>query len=278
MPELPEVAFFKKYFEKNALKRKIVSVEIRNPKILRGISPEGLKKELAGRAFSAARQHGKYLFAKIEDAGWLIMHFGMTGSLKYSESKADESKYARMIIGFDEGGFLAYVNQRMIGWVGFTADPGEFISQKGIGPSALDKGLDFDEFKNRLLRKKRGVKPALMDQDFVAGIGNIYSDEILFQSRIHPGKKVRELNEKDLRTIFKKTKEVLRTAVERNADTEQFPEKYLLHDRKKGAKCPRCGHKWETMKFSGRTAFFCPKCQKPETSRSPAHDSDRATA
>jgi formamidopyrimidine-DNA glycosylase len=261
MPELPEVASFRKYFERTSLKKKIAFVQVKDPRIVREISSAELEKELTGQTFLSSRQHGKYMFAETDSGKWLVLHFGMTGFLHYFENREEDPAYDRFVIGFKNNGFLAYVNQRMLGWIGLTRDPEEIVKQKGLGPAVLDNRFDFALFMKNLSGRKGEIKPTLMDQALVAGVGNIYSDEILFQARIHPKTKVNALDENKLRDIFHKMKEVLQTAVDRDADTEKFPEKYLLRNRKKGAECPVSGDKLETMKVAGRTAYFCPRCQ-----------------
>ncbi len=261
MPEFPDVAFFRKYLEKHALKRSIQCVEVKHPRILRDVLAAELERELTGREFTATRQHGKYLFARIAEGEWLLMHFGMTGYLEYFEKPEDDPKYDRFLLGFSGGGFLAYVNQRMLGWIGLTGNPDDLIRSRGLGPSVLDPTFDYRAFRERLSGKKGEVKPTLMDQGVLAGIGNVYSDEILLQACIHPKTKVNELSERQLKSIYDTTKRVLLTAVEHDADPATFPAGYLLRDRRKGAKCPQCGAKLQTAKVGGRTACFCPSCQ-----------------
>ncbi len=261
MPELPEVASFRRFFDRHFLNRRIASAQAHNPVIVRGISAGELEESLQGRSFPGSRQHGKYLFAQVEKSPWLVMHFGMTGYLESFENREKEPPYTRLLIEFEDGGFFAYVNQRMLGWVGLVADPDELIAAKALGPDALTGNLRREEFKERLAHRRGDIKPALMDQSIIAGIGNIYSDEILFQARIHPRKKVNELTGRQIGLIFEKIQSVLRTAVDRNADTSKFPEDFLLRDRRKGAFCPVCGGKLQTAKVSGRTAYFCPRCQ-----------------
>ncbi len=261
MPEMPDVAAFRKYFETYALKRKIASAGVRNPKIVRGLTAKELEKELAGDRFLSSRQHGKYLFAELDSGRWLLMHFGMTGFLDAFDSPGSEPEYTRLSIAFEDGGFLAYVNARMLGWIGITGDPEEFIKSRDLGPSALDPSLDFESFKKRLPARGE-IKPALMNQRIIAGIGNIYSDEILFHAGVHPKTKVGSISEERLRVVFEKMKEVLQTAIDLDADPARFPENHLLRGRRKGATCPVCGTRLETAKFSGRTAYFCPRCQQ----------------
>jgi formamidopyrimidine-DNA glycosylase len=264
MPELPEVASFRKYFERTALDRQIAFALVKNPRILRGISQADFERQLSGSRFRSASQHGKYLFGGLATGKWLVMHFGMTGFLEYIENGCREPAYSRLLIGFRNGGTLAYVNPRMLGWVGICGSIEEIIDAKKLGPSALDSGLDFEVFSKRLSGKKSPVKSALMDQSTVAGIGNIYSDEILFQAGIHPAIRVNSLDGSQLKEIFVQMREVLGTAVKHGADLSRFPQNYLLPNRSKKGACPVCGTKWETMKLGGRTAYFCPKCQKKD--------------
>jgi len=265
MPELPEVASFEKYFEKYAIGRKIASAQVKDSRIIRGLPAGRFEGELSGRRFVSTRLHGKYLFAATDGERWLVMHFGMTGYLQYFEKPEDNPKYDRVLIGFQQGGYLSYVNPRMLGWIGLIESPDELIRQKGLGPSAQDSRFDYREFRKIFSGRKERIKPALMNQGLAAGIGNIYSDEILFQARIHPMTRANSLNEKELKSIFHHLKKVLQTAIDRNTGTGSLPEQYLLRERRKGAACPVCGTRLETAKIGGRTSYFCPNCQKEPT-------------
>jgi formamidopyrimidine-DNA glycosylase len=264
MPEMPEVAGYTKYFEKCALGRKIASARVRDARIVRGLAAGELEKELTGRTFVATRQHGKYLFAQTDGGKWLIEHFGMNGRLWYFEDHGEAPKFDRFLISFESGGALSYVNPRMLGWIGLTEDPGGLIEGKGLGPSALDPLFDYGEFKRIFSGRKGEIKPALMNQKLVAGVGNLYADEILFQTRIHPGMHIARLSEKQLKSVFDTMREVLRTAVERNGDIGSFPQEYFLPHRRKSATCPACENELETVKIAGRTSYFCPRCQKKD--------------
>jgi formamidopyrimidine-DNA glycosylase len=155
MPELPDVASFRKYFEKVALDREIAFAQVRNPKILRGVSPADLERLLPGSRFISTHQHGKYLFTGLDTGKWLVMHFGMTGFLEYIEESDLEPAYSRLLIGFTEGGILAYVNRRMLGWIGIGRSIDEIIDARKLGPSALDARLNFEDFSKRLSGKKK---------------------------------------------------------------------------------------------------------------------------
>lgn len=261
MPELPDVEIFRQYLDATSLHQSIEAVDIKGEGMVKGISGKKLRERLENNQFESSRRHGKYLFAGLAD-GWLVLHFGMTGFLKYYKDPAKEPEHDRLCIGFDNGFHLAYDCQRKLGEIGFTEDPAAFAGEKGLGPDAMDPALDEDSFKKILSRSRGSVKGALMNQDMLAGIGNVYADEILFQSGVHPKAKVKGLSEQTLDDLFRVMREdVLPTAIARRADPARFPEDYIIPHRKKGGHCPKCGGPLEQVKVSGRTTYLCPECQ-----------------
>src|SRR5215207_5968721 len=184
MPELPDVEAFKRYMDATSLHQKIRFVGVRSEKILGDFSARTLQSTLKGRTFESTRRHGKNLFAGLDGGGWMLMHFGMTGRLTYFKDPDEEPLHSRLLFAFDNDNHLAFVCQRMFGKVDLIEDPEEFAREKGLGPDALD--LDGGSFRERLNGTRGGVKATLMNQKILAGIGNIYSDEILFQARLHP--------------------------------------------------------------------------------------------
>jgi formamidopyrimidine-DNA glycosylase len=153
----------------------------------------------------------------------------------------------------------------MIGRVGWVEDAADFIAAERLGPDALDRRFDLDAFKSAVSCTKRDVKSVLMDQEIMAGVGNIYSDEILFQARIDPAEPIEKLAPSELKRLFLETRKVLNTAIARGAGSEQFTERMpkgsLLPERKKGGHCPRCRSPLKVFKVGGRTAYCCPGCQ-----------------
>jgi formamidopyrimidine-DNA glycosylase len=153
----------------------------------------------------------------------------------------------------------------LLGRVGLTADADVFIAALGLGPDALDRRFNRAAFEQALAGRKRDAKSLLMDQEVVAGIGNIYSDEILFQARLHPRTRCDRLDPRARHQLFDQIKTVLETAITSGAGAErlvdQLPASFLIPHREKGGRCPRCGCEIATAKFSGRTAYFCPRCQ-----------------
>jgi formamidopyrimidine-DNA glycosylase len=135
------------------------------------------------------------------------------------------------------------------------------MKEKKLGPDAL--AINKKDFTALLENSKSMVKTVLTDQSAIAGIGNVYADEILYQAKVHPREKASQLPGKKRNTVFDKIQEVLKTAIEKNADVSELPENFMLPVRKKGNECPLCKSKIETTKISGRTTCFCPSCQKP---------------
>lgn len=265
MPELPDVELFKRHLDAHALGQTIERVTVKDARILAEVSARQLAARLKGSQFATSRRHGKHLLVRLSKGGWLALHFGMTGRLQYFHDMAEEPDYDRVRFDFTNGRHLAYVNLRLLGRVGLTEDADAFIEAEALGPDALDPAFDLAAFQAVLGRHRGKVKSVLMDQGLIAGIGNIYSDEILFQARLHPGARTDGLSASAQKRLFRAIKRVLETAIARGAGSEQFldklPRGYLLPQRDKGGRCPRCGTEIKQVKVSGRTGYFCPNCQ-----------------
>ncbi len=265
MPELPDVEGFKRVLARNGLRKTIDRVVVNDVRILGKLSARTFASRLRGAKLVEARRHGKHLMASIDRGGWLTLHFGMTGALQPIKSGDDEPPFTRVRLDFANDGGLAYTNKRMIGRVGLVEDATEFVADEQLGPDALDRRLDFDTFKTAVLGSKRDVKTVLMDQEVVSGVGNIYSDEILFQARINPTERIDKLSPDELKRLFLTMREVLETAIARGAGSEQFvdrmPKGSLLPERHKGGRCPRCRSPLKVLKVGGRTGYCCPRCQ-----------------
>lgn len=261
MPELPDVEVFKQYLDATSLHQRIEEAEVRTSKILEGSTAQAVSKRLRGRRFESSRRHGKNLFARMDDGNWLLFHFGMSGRLVYFKDMEKDPPYDRLLITFSNGRHLAYDSQRMLGEVGLVEDVDEYVKGKGLGPDVLDDRFDFARFQKAIGGRSARIKSALMDQQGLAGIGNVYSDEILFQAGIHPKTKAGELDEKTLKRLFNRMKTVLETTIRHRADPSEFPRTYITPHRKKDGKCPKCGAGLEREKVAGRTAYYCPRCQ-----------------
>ncbi|MFP4053938.1 MAG: Fpg/Nei family DNA glycosylase [Phycisphaerae bacterium] len=261
MPELPDVAGFQQYLDSTALRKSVSHTHVPVRKVLDDATPQLLSRRLKGKSLKESRRHGKYLFARAPDAGWLVMHFGMTGELQYSEESEEMPEHTCVALDFENGGQLAFRCPRKLGRVSFAEDVDEFLRDHDLGPDALDDSLSADRFVELLGDRRGSIKSALMDQSLIAGIGNIYSDEILFQAGLRPDSKVDQLSEKQVRIIYRVMRRVLATASRHGGDLRKLPPRYMLPDRSPHKPCPRCDGKLRKKTVSGRSAIYCPNCQ-----------------
>lgn len=265
MPELPDVEHFKQVLEENCLNRTIKNVAVKDARILGELPATAFTAHLRGHRLVAASRHGKHLLARLDAGGWLTFHFGLSGGLQFIQNLDDEPPFTRVRLDLMDDGSLAYTNKRMLGHIGIAADAASFIAGERLGPDALDPAFDFPAFQAAVLGVKRDVKSVLMDQQIIAGIGNIYSDEILFQARITPTTSIAKLSPAQPKHLFLETRKVLETAVACGAGSEQFfermPKGSLLPERRKDGRCRRCGSPLKILKVGGRTAYSCPHCQ-----------------
>jgi formamidopyrimidine-DNA glycosylase len=259
MPELPDVEAYKKYMDSKALHQKIKEVEVQDKSILK-TSPKTLQDKFTDQEFEKSTRIGKNLLVQSQNEHWLILHFGMTGYLEYYKKDKGAPKYSKVIFHFDNHHCLSFINKRKLGSVDITADVEGWRKDKKIGPDALD--LDLAEFREIISRKKSRIKTALTDQSAIAGIGNIYADEILFQARIHPELSINDISDDQVKELYGKMKQVLETAIKHDAQPDDLPSHYLLHHRKEGNDCPKCGGKIEKITIAGRSSYVCPACQK----------------
>ncbi len=265
MPELPDVEIYRRLAEDHARGRTIARAVVHDPGSLEGATAATLQRRLKGRRVTSCQRHGKVLFLTFGNAGTLAMHFGPNGSLRYLPRNADEPAAVRLLFEFPEGDRLAYLNPRRIGHVHVTDNAAAYIADDKLGPDALDPAFNENAFAAVLANRKQPIKALLMDQARIAGIGNTYVDEILFQAKLHPGTMATTLDANAKHRLFRAMKHVLQTAIDRGAGAEDFidrlPKGFLLPERHPGGHCPRCGTPLVIDKRGGRTSYHCPKCQ-----------------
>jgi len=269
MPELPEVAAFKIIFDRTSLRRKIREVSVLRGKVLKGVSQKRLRSALVGRRFTSSRQRGKNLLIEVEGDGWVRFHFGMTGHFDFVGGAGSLPRYVRVVFTFTGGGRLVFVCLRRLGCISLERSAAEFVRAERLGPHALD--LARRELREILRHRRGALKSTLMNQGVIAGLGNIYVDEILFQARRHPKTTFADLTEEDLDHLHRVMRRVLTKAVRLRADWSRLPRSWLLHRRRRGAPCPRCATPIEQIKMGGRSTYFCPTCQ-PGRENGPAKD------
>lgn len=262
MPELPDVEVFRRYFKHTSLNKKILRVDINAVKMLRDVSSGSLRMNLKNTRFIKTSRHAKYLFAFANNGKILVLHFGMTGSLKYYKNDEQKPEHTRMLITFTNGYHLAYNCPRKLGKIFLVNDKQKFISNKQLGPDPLSDNFNLTTFRELLEGKRGTIKATLMDQKTISGIGNIYSDEILFNSNIHPASKTEKLNDDQVKKIYHMMRKILQRAIKESVEVNNIPRTYLLPNRVPGEDCPRCKGKIRKKTIAGRSAYFCDNHQK----------------
>lgn len=256
MPELPDVQVFREYADATCLHQEIQGVHLRDvDRLLKGVSTTTLRRKLSGKEFDRTHRHGKHLFLEVEGDGCLMLHFGMTGYLEYFEDPGGENtpEHAHLILDFQGGHRMAWVNTRKLGELDWAKDATSFVEDRGLGPDALDVEADG---LGKMLEVRRGsLKGALMNQELMAGLGNVYSDEILFRTGLHPGRSAGNLDEGTVESLHEDMRHVLKKAIE--GRVEEFPPDFLLPHREEGSQCPRCGGTIRKIRVSGRPTYFC---------------------
>lgn len=261
MPELPDVETMRRHLQAEAVGRRIEGVAVPDPLVLRGLAPAALDDALAGKELTDTLRWGKWLFAAAAGAGpWLLLHFGMTGSLAVVAPGVSAPDHTRVRFRFADGGSMCFRDQRRFGRVGLVDDPRAFARSKRLGPDALDRELTERVFADRLGKRRGVLKGVLLDQGFVAGLGNIYADEVCHEGRIGPFSRVEHLRAEDVRRLFHAMRQVLGTAVRAEADASRFPKSWLLAARHPGGCCD-CGGEVARRRFEGRYTYWCPRCQ-----------------
>lgn len=259
MPELPDVEIFRRYLEQQAGGADVLEAEVFDHRCLDGISVDRFEEAVAGTELGPTVRRGKYLFVRLAADRWLSLHFGMTGYLQVTEGHQTVD-YTRIAFRLAGGRTLHYVLTRMLGRAGIAPSPERIAADKDLGPDALE--IDRGEFASLLSSVRGGVKSFLTNQSRIAGIGNIYSDEILFQAGIHPASSCRALDDEARERVAELRTQVLERAVECEVDPERMPADWLLPRREEGARCPRCDGTLHREVIAGRGAYLCPDHQK----------------
>ncbi|MDK2880744.1 MAG: formamidopyrimidine-DNA glycosylase [Clostridia bacterium] len=274
MPELPEVETIVRSLEGKIVNHRIRRVEVLSEKAVK--TPEiGLfVARLEGQRITGVGRRGKHLLIRIGSSWVLVIHLRMTGRLIYTEADSPSDRYTHVIFQLDNGGEIRFHDVRRFGTIHLlTNEEAErFPSLCSLGPDALDPELTRDAFKKRLKGRRGQIKKILLDQSFVTGIGNIYANEILWKARVHPERTVDSLSSREQGMIYRAMREVLSLAVAHRGTTlrdyvdgEGVPGEFqgllAVHGRE-GAPCPSCKKPIVRAKIGGRSAFFCPFCQK----------------
>jgi len=201
------------------------------------------------------------LIVALDNGRALILHFGMGGDLGYYQLPKERPQYTRVEFILTNGWRLAFTCPRKICRLMLVDDPALIPALREMGPEPLGNAFSL-AFLERLIeeRPRRQIKPLLMDQKMIAGVGNIYADEILFEALVRPDRLAFSLSREEIKRIHRHTRRVLRRSI-RTAGDEEFPSDFLVSRDARGAVCRVCGHSIEKKTIGGRTARFCAHCQ-----------------
>jgi formamidopyrimidine-DNA glycosylase len=258
MPELPDVEGFRRALATKLTGHRIERVQVRDAGVLRDRTPTQVNEQLAGRRFREPDRHGKWLLPPT-DGPCVLVHCGMTGRPYLANPDDEPDRYDRLIITTDNAQ-LRYADLRKLRGIWLGDDDAETSEILGAhGPDALQiSTADFIE----ALRGRRGqLKAALLDQTFVAGLGNMLSDEICWRAHLHPAAPIPTLSGNDLSRVAAQMRTVLRAAVRAG----HIPRtRTWLNWRRAApdlARCPRCATALRRIPIGGRTSLWCPHCQ-----------------
>lgn len=249
----------RRWFAEHAAGRRVERVVIADPAIVRNASSIDVDRALRGRTFGPPDRKGKWLIAWT-DGPALLLHFGMTGRLIWAPNDEGRHHHDRAVVVLDDGE-IRYRNMRKLGglWLAHGHQDVERLLEP-LGPDAL--GLSRDAFLDRLGAFRGQVKPALLGQRLVSGVGNLIADEVLWQARIHPARRIGDLSGPARNRLQASLQEVLETAVASEDYVRQGTD-WLVHVRgDPGARCPRCGTRLARSTVGGRTTYHCSRCQR----------------
>ena len=276
MPELPEVEITAR-----GLRQRVVGLRVRRvggvdwPRMLPNTSEAELQAALTGLSVNLVERKGKYVLLSLDEDTWLGLHRKMSGNVFLRPQHAPPEAHTHLEIEFEDGTLLRFVDPRKFGRIYLfrsSEERNEFLAER-LGPDSL---LDLDQ--GVLAAKLRGrtgrIKSLLLDQAFLAGIGNLYADEALWAARVHPLRSADSLSKPEVRRLATAIKEVLLRGIERNGtsfsntyrDVDDRPgenQSFLNAYGRESQPCPRCGRPIKRIVIGGRSSFFCPHCQKP---------------
>ncbi len=271
MPELPEVETIVNGLQGPLIGRTFTGVRIGWENIIARPTVSEFQRRIRGRRILSIRRRGKYLIFDLSGGDSLIIHLKMTGQLLVKPADAPADKYGHTVFDLDDGTQLRFLDVRKFGRVYLVADENEVVG--ALGPEPLADDFTLSQFSALVRKRKGALKPLLLNQRFMAGIGNIYADEALFVAGLHPRHKADTLTDEEIERLYRAIRQVLRQALAdegttfdgayRKADgREGRHQENLKVFRRKGQPCPRCGHPIERIVVGGRGTYLCTRCQK----------------
>jgi formamidopyrimidine-DNA glycosylase len=263
MPELPDVELRKKYINKHLAGDIIHDAKILDSYIVRGQNRATVESGVEGKKVLGAKRRGKYILVELSGESALLIHFGMTGDIVVQDYQKEEPHFTRAVFFLDSQTFY-YKDQRKFGKIHYypTSDLKDIPEIKKLGPEPLDPDFDFDWFKEVLKSHDIAIHKVLMIQEEIAGIGNVYSDEICYRAGVKPDKLTSSLKESEILNLYKGMKDVLTKAVKLDADLSSQPDNFISAHRNTDRLCPGSSTPLKHKMIGGRTSYWCPERQK----------------
>jgi formamidopyrimidine-DNA glycosylase len=274
MPELPEVETIKRTLEARIKGLSVVSAEIFLPKLIRMPGVEEFKALLTGRKFLSLERRGKYLLLRLSHGLVMVIHLRMTGRLVYLPASADMAPHTHLIINLDDGCQMRYSDIRRFGTVSLVpaSELDKLSGLRSLGKEPFDREFTRGYLLKQLHSHRVILKTLLLDQSFIAGLGNIYADEVLFRARIHPQQRSNMLTQRQSARLFHAIREVLTEGIENRGTTLRdyvdgegmagnYQNLLKVHNRE-NQPCSVCSTNIVRLRISGRSTYFCPYCQR----------------
>jgi formamidopyrimidine-DNA glycosylase len=277
VPELPEVETIRRDLDREFVGRRVKSVEVNGQRsVRRHNSDKEFVARLEGRKVDAVHRKGKYLLIRLDDGDVLVAHLGMSGQLLRANQKDPLDKHTHVVITFNQGGQLRFVDPRTFGELFVTAPDhleDELPELAHLGFDPLDQVMSWTHFGDLLQLRRTKLKALMMDQRFIAGIGNLYADEILFAAGLRYDRSSDTLSAQEVRRLYRAIIETLQDAIKHRGssladeqyrdlfgDIGAFQSQHQVYDRE-GQPCRRCRTLIVRVKANGRATFLCPHCQ-----------------
>ena len=273
MPELPEVETIRQDLARHVVGRRIAGVELLWPGVVDRPEPDDFTRDLVGRRIEAAERRGKYLLFRLDGGGYLVVHLRMTGRLRWRPAGSERHRHLRAVLALDDRHELQFEDQRKFGRL-YLAPDDAGLSQvlAKVGPEPLVPGFTREAFRDLLKNRRAQLKPLLLDQRFLAGLGNIYVDEALYRAHLHPLRRSDTLSPAEVDRLYDGIVNALRQGIQNRGTTLSAyrdawgtagrNQERLLVFRQEGKPCPECGTPIANTRVAGRGTHFCPTCQQ----------------
>jgi formamidopyrimidine-DNA glycosylase len=271
MPELPEVETVARKLRPDVVGRTFTEVEVLWPGTIDRPDLDQFKAAIVGAKVTEVTRRGKFLIFRLDTVYTLLVHLRMSGKFFLQDRKNMDDGYARVRLRMDDGRWLIFSNMRKFGRFYLVEDPAEVLD--GLGPEPLAPGFTPEVLAQRLEGRRGELKRLLLNQSFIAGLGNIYASEILWRARLHPRRVAGSLTQEEIRRLHKAIRSVLRRSIAdggTSLDDRQYvyPDGGLgrhqtqlaVYDHAEEA-CPRCGYEIVRIVQGQRSTYFCPVCQ-----------------